>query len=91
MIALCRLARQQRGAAPYSIRSPRACRAAALDGVRVCIDGVDGVGKTVFHNPRAVRHSRGRSSPEGFWLDTYDYTALRRRVLDPFGPGGSRR
>jgi uridine kinase len=38
-----------------------------------------------------VRHRRGRNSPGGFWLDSYDYPALRRRVLDPLGPGGSRR
>src|SRR3712207_6714848 len=80
----------------------------APDGVRVGIDGVDGVGKTVFadhlaavlsaagrpvvrvsaddfHRPRALRHRRGRDSPEGSWLDSYDYPALRRRVLDPFG------
>jgi uridine kinase len=44
-----------------------------------------------FHHPRAVRHQRGRNSPEGFWLDTYDYAALRDKVLDPLGPGGSRR
>ncbi len=44
-----------------------------------------------FHHPRAVRHRRGRNSPEGFWLDSYDYPALRRWVLDPLGPGGSRR
>ena len=24
-------------------------------------------------------------------MDSYDYPALRRRALDPFGPGGSRR
>lgn len=44
-----------------------------------------------FHQPRAVRHWRGRGSPEGFWWDSYDYAALRQRVLDPFGPRGSRR
>lgn len=44
-----------------------------------------------FHNPGLIRHRRGRSSPEGFWLDSYDYAALRTRALDPFGPGGSRR
>lgn len=85
----------------------------APDGVRVGIDGVDGVGKTTFadhlaavlqhagrsvvrvsaddfHHPREVRYRRGRDSPEGFWRDSYDYYALRRRVLEPFGPGGSR-
>jgi uridine kinase len=44
-----------------------------------------------FHHRRAVRHRRGRDSPEGFWLDSYDYETLVRDVLQPFGPGGSRR
>jgi uridine kinase len=43
-----------------------------------------------FLHPRAVRHRRGRASPEGFWLDGYDHAALRQRVLEPLGPGGSR-
>ena len=44
-----------------------------------------------FLNPPEIRHRRGRQSPEGFWLDSYDYDALERHVLDPLGPGGSRR
>lgn len=44
-----------------------------------------------FHQPRTERHRRGRDSPEGFWLDSYDYPALQERVLRPFGPGGSLR
>lgn len=44
-----------------------------------------------FLNPRSVRHARGRTSPEGFFLDSYDYGALHRCVLDPLAPGGSRR
>ena len=44
-----------------------------------------------FHHRRAVRHRRGRDSPEGFWLDSYDYEALVHNVLEPFGLGGSRR
>ena len=44
-----------------------------------------------FHCSRAVRHRRGRYSPEGFWLDSYDIAALRARVLTPLGPGGSLR
>ena len=51
--------------------------------VRASVDG--------FHHPRAVRYQRGRDSPEGFYRDSYDYAALRERLLDPFGPGGSRR
>lgn len=44
-----------------------------------------------FLHPRAVRYRRGRESPEGFWLDSYDHRALVADVLAPFGPHGSRR
>ena len=50
--------------------------------IRASVDG--------FHNPREVRYARGRASPEGFFLDSYDYAALRRCLLDPLGPDGSR-
>ncbi|MDR7173001.1 uridine kinase [Nocardia kruczakiae] len=41
-----------------------------------------------FLNPSAVRHARGRRSPHGFWLDSYNYPALCRDALDPLRPGG---
>lgn len=44
-----------------------------------------------FHNPRDIRYRRGPKSPEGFWLDSYDYERFRTDVLHPLGPGGSRR
>ncbi|WP_163508445.1 uridine kinase [Fodinicola acaciae] len=37
-----------------------------------------------FHNVRAIRHRRGRQSPEGFWLDSYDHDRLRAHVLETF-------
>jgi uridine kinase len=37
-----------------------------------------------FHNVRAIRHRRGRDSPEGFWRDSYNYDRLRADVLEPF-------
>ncbi|MBJ7451421.1 MAG: hypothetical protein JHC71_04960 [Blastococcus sp.] len=40
-----------------------------------------------FHQPRAVRHRRGRDSPEGFWLDGFDLGALTRELLDPLRSG----
>ncbi len=57
-------------------------RTAGRDVVRISIDD--------FHQTRALRHQRGRESALGFWLDSYDYLALRERVLGPLGPGGSR-
>ncbi len=44
-----------------------------------------------FHNPRAIRYARGRHSPDGFFLDSYDYGSFRRLLLDPLGPEGSGR
>lgn len=41
-----------------------------------------------FLNPSSVRHAKGRTSPEGFWADSYDYAALRDQVLQPLGPTG---
>jgi uridine kinase len=51
--------------------------------IRASVDG--------FHNPRAVRYRRGRNSPDGFYLDSYDYTSLRRELLEPFCPMGAGR
>jgi uridine kinase len=42
-----------------------------------------------FHQPRALRYRRGRDSPEGYYLDSYDYRLLRSRLLDPLSPGGN--
>ncbi|MFC4638584.1 uridine kinase [Deinococcus hohokamensis] len=42
-----------------------------------------------FHHPREVRYRRGRHSPEGFYRDSYDLSALRREVLDPLAARGS--
>lgn len=50
--------------------------------IRASIDG--------FHNPRAIRYRRGPISPEGYFLDSFNYPALREALLQPLGPGGSR-
>ena len=42
-----------------------------------------------FFHPPHVRHARGRMSPEGFWLDTYDYDSLVATALEPLTRGGS--
>lgn len=51
--------------------------------IRASIDG--------FHRSRADRHRRGPHSPEGYYEDSFDYAALRAALLEPLGPGGSRR
>jgi uridine kinase len=61
----------------------RTLRAEGRPAVRVSLDD--------FHNPRTVRYRLGRESPDGYWLDSYDYQRFRTDVLAPLGPGGSRR
>ncbi|WP_195908208.1 uridine kinase [Nostocoides sp. HKS02] len=56
--------------------------AAGRQVVRVSVDD--------WHHTRAHRYARGRTSPIGFWLDSYDYDRLRQEVLEPLGPDGSR-
>ena len=60
-----------------------ALRQRGREVIRASVDG--------FHQPRAARYRLGRDSPEGFYRESYDYAALRRALLDPLGPGGSRR
>ena len=42
-----------------------------------------------FHNPKNLRYASGRYSPDGFYLDSYDYASFRRLLLEPLNPGGS--
>ena len=51
--------------------------------IRASVDG--------FHHSEAVRRRRGSLSAEGYFFDSFDYTALRRLLLDPLGPSGDRR
>ncbi len=43
-----------------------------------------------FLNPRAIRYRMGRTSPDGFFLNTYDLDAFTASVLEPLRPGRSR-
>lgn len=54
-------------------------------GVEVLRASMDG-----FHHPPQVRYRRGRDSPDGFYLDSFDLEALRRVLLDPLDVGGDR-
>jgi uridine kinase len=44
-----------------------------------------------FHQPASIRRRRGALSPEGYYHDSFDLEALRSHLLQPLGPGGSRR
>ena len=49
--------------------------------IRASIDG--------FHNPATVRYNRGRTSPEGYYYDSFNYDELINGLLLPLGPDGS--
>jgi uridine kinase len=51
--------------------------------IRASVDG--------FHNPKTIRYARGKQSPLGFFEDSYNYFLLKQYLLEPLGPGGSRR
>lgn len=44
-----------------------------------------------YLRPASLRFERGRDDAQAFADDWVDYAALRREVLNPAGPGGSRR
>lgn len=51
--------------------------------IRASVDG--------FHNSRSIRYRLGRNSPEGYFRDSFNYSALTSVLLAPLGPGGTRR
>lgn len=44
-----------------------------------------------FFHPSKIRYARGRYSPEGFWLDAFNYESLARDALEPFRLTGTYR
>lgn len=42
-----------------------------------------------FHNPEAIRRQRGPLSPEGLYLDSFDYATITDGVLRPWAPDGN--
>jgi uridine kinase len=56
--------------------------ARGLSVIRASIDG--------FHNPAAIRYRQGSLSPDGYFHDSFNYSALVEALLQPLGPGGSR-
>jgi len=54
----------------------------AEEGVAVYRASIDD-----FHRPRAERYAGGRTSPEGFYRDSFDYATFRRVLIDPFRDG----
>lgn len=48
--------------------------------IRASIDG--------FHNPRNIRYVQGKTSPEGFYHDSFDSQAFQNLLLKPLRKGG---
>lgn len=70
-------------------RLARKCLSVDGDRVIIAIDGVDGAGKTTFADELAAKIMGlgGRHSPQGYFLDSYDYNALNGSLLLPFRAG----
>lgn len=52
------------------------------DIIRTSVDG--------FHKSKAERYARGRYSPEGYYHDGRDLSAIKALLLAPLGPAGNR-
>ncbi|MFP4054925.1 MAG: uridine kinase [Phycisphaerae bacterium] len=57
-----------------------------LHGRAVIRAGIDG-----FHRPPHERYARGKDSVEGYYHDSFNYPAVREKLLDPLGPHGDGR
>lgn len=44
-----------------------------------------------YLNPQSIRYAQGRTSPQGFYEDSYDYVKFHDEVLEPLGREGSGR
>lgn len=64
---------------------------ALVDALRLRGRPVRRISTADFLRPASVRLEHGREDSDSFYRDWLDVDALRREVLDPLGPGGSRR
>lgn len=55
-------------------------------GAKVIRASIDG-----FHHSRAVRYAKGKSSPEGFYQDSFDLELFKNILLKPLSDGGELR
>jgi uridine kinase len=71
------------GAGKSTLADELACGIAATGrvAVRASIDS--------FHRARCERYARGRTSGDGFYLDSHDLDAFRTCLLDPVRSGGA--
>ena len=62
---------------------------ALAEYLRVLDNQVQRVSLDNFHQPRDVRYRLGSTSPEGFWLDSYDYRLLDDYVFSGLAAEGT--
>jgi uridine kinase len=58
-------------------------RECGIEVIRISLDD--------YLNPQSVRYAQGRTSPKGFFEDSYDYPKFVEEVLEPLGCQGSGR
>ena len=51
---------------------------------KIILASIDG-----FHNSSKIRYQKGRDSPEGYYLDSFNYESLIRVLLDPLSSDGN--
>lgn len=70
-------------------------KATFADDIAAMIDECGGstirISLRKYLNPQSVRYAQGRTSPRGFYEDSYDYGKFHDEVLEPLGREGSGR
>ena len=74
-----------RDAAGKSILAKELAENLRRRGANVIEASIDG-----FHNPREYRYKRGRDSPKGYYLDSFNHEILKKQLLDPLKTGDLR-
>lgn len=70
---------------------PEVLADALVDPLRLRGRPVQRISGRDFLRPASLRLEHGREDADGLYTDWLDVAALRREVLDPLGPAGSRR
>lgn len=69
------------GTSDFADDLAEALRTKSHTAFRASVDG--------FQRPRADRYARGHGSAEGYYRDSFNYSVLRRVLVEPFRMGGS--
>ena len=79
-----RIAVDGRDAAGKTTFADQLARELVVSGVATFLASIDD-----WQHPSEIRYRRGRYSPEGYYLDGFDFERVKSRLLEPFASGAA--